>query len=193
MTIAEKIYSKIINYDPEYCGEGAEWSEQSHFEMLKRYADLCKSVTEFGVYDWNTTWSFVNSSIKKLRCYDGKERGKFSRKNGGYNDVVKACEENEIDFKFVKADTRTCDIDETDMLFIDTWHTYDQVKAELRLADKVNKFILFHDTVLYGETGSGGEEGILRAIDEFLQDNPDWIKLEDNKTGNGLLAIKRIT
>lgn len=193
MTIAKRVYDGIINNDADYCGDGAEWSEASHFEMLNRYANLCDSVTEFGVYDWNTTWAFVNSGIKKLRCYDGKERGRFDRGTGGYGDVIRACNEKDIDFEFVKANTRECDIEKTDMLFLDTWHSYDQVSCELRLASKVRRFILFHDTVLFGVIGSGGEEGILRAINEFLNSNPEWEIVEDNQEGNGLLAIERVS
>ena len=191
MSLASNVYKKLLDHDSEYSGVGAEWSATSHFEMLNKYANLCDSVTEFGVYDWNTTWAFINSDIKKLRCYDGKERGKFGRSNGGYEDVLKACGEQGIDFKFVKANTRECDIDETDLLFLDTWHSYDQVSSELRLAPKVKKFILFHDTVLFGVIGSGGEEGILRAINEFLEQNPRWEIIENNQDGNGLLAIAR--
>lgn len=189
---SSKIYQEILNGNPDYCGEGADWSDKTHFEILKRFSNMCDSVTEFGVYDWNTTWAFIDSNIKKLRSYDGKiDRGKFYRSMGGYNDVVECCKENGIDFEFFVADTRECEIEETDLLFLDTWHTYAQVKSELRLAPQVRKFIVFHDTVLFGEVGSGGEEGIMRAIIEFLDDNKEWMIVEDNKDGNGLMVIER--
>jgi len=191
---SKEIYLKIFNNDPEYSGEGAEWSDKHHFTILKKYSNLCESVTEFGVYDWNTTWAFISSDIKKLRCYDGKvNRGKFHRENGGYKDVVRCCEEEEIDFEFVHADTRKCEIESTDMLFLDTWHTYDQVKSELRFANKVKKYIIFHDTVLYGKVGSGGNLGILPAIYDFLIDNyKEWQVLEDDKHSNGIMVIGRV-
>jgi hypothetical protein len=68
-------------------------------------------------------------------------------------------------------------------MFVDTLHTYDQVKAELeRQVNSVwPKVIAFHDTVLYGDVGDGPmtpdgtpPEGINRAIEEFRADNPQW-------------------
>ena len=42
--------------------------------------------------------------------------------------------------------TLTITIEQTDLLFIDTFHNYDQVLQELRLhAKHVNKFIVFHE------------------------------------------------
>ena len=191
---AFEIFLNVVNRHPEYSGEGGEWSDINHFLLLKKYADQCDSVTEFGVYDWNTTWSFICSDIKMLRSYDGKiDRGRFYREHGGYEDVKRCCKEQGINFEFVLADTRECEIKNTDLLFLDTWHTFSQVKSELRLADQVNKFIIFHDTLLYGKNGSGNERGILPAIYEFLTNNHDtWQIVEDNKDGNGLMVIQRI-
>jgi hypothetical protein len=46
--------------------------------------------------------------------------------------------------------TLEVDIDETDMLFIDTLHNGDQLEKELeRSASKVKKFIAFHDTTTF--------------------------------------------
>ena len=77
------------------------------------------------------------------------------------------------------------------MLFLDTWHSYKQVNQELLQAQYVNKYIAFHDTILYGKVGSGGEKGILYAIDEFLFNNRNWHKIEENTDGNGMIIIAR--
>ena len=70
-----------------------------------------------------------------------------------------------------------------DFMFVDTLHTYDQVRAELtqHVGPEYPKVIAFHDTVLYGEVGDGPmtpdgtpPEGINRAIEEFRADNPQW-------------------
>jgi hypothetical protein len=70
-----------------------------------------------------------------------------------------------------------------EFMFVDTLHTYDQVKAELsqHVGPEYPKVIAFHDTVLYGDVGDGPmtsdgtpPEGINRAIEEFRADNPEW-------------------
>lgn len=194
MDYAKEVFEGIISGDEVFCGAGAQWiiSNPEHMIMLNEYANKCESVTEFGVFDWNTTWAFVNSNINKLRCYDGKIRGRFDRPNGGYQDLQDTCQAKGIDFKFMMEDTRKCDFEETDMLFIDTWHTYDQVRQELQHSSKVRKYIAFHDVVLYGKVGSGDEEGLLKGIYEFLFENYlEWEIDTYCKKGNGLLVIKR--
>ncbi len=55
------------------------------------------------------------------------------------------------DAKYITANVLETEIDETDLLFIDTWHCYDQLFAELtKHAPKVKKYIAFHDTQTYG-------------------------------------------
>ena len=72
------------------------------------------------------------------------------------------------------ADTRKIVIEETDILLVDSDHTYEQVEAELRLhANKVKKYILFHDTTLYGDVSQYGGKGIWPAIQELL-DEGNW-------------------
>jgi len=75
-----------------------------------------------------------------------------------YNDKVKELEEfckiNNIDWKFIQGDTRDIDIEETDLLFIDTLHNASMIKAELdRHHMKVKKYIAFHDVITFGEVG----------------------------------------
>ena len=89
-------------------------------------------------------------------------------------------------------------------MFIDTWHAYKQLKAELSLhASKVKKYICFHDTTSYANFDESGYEvlgdnwkaegiGIWKAIEEFLETHPEW-ELEKRFTNNnGFTIIKRI-
>ena len=100
-----------------------------------------------------------------------------------------------------------------DLVFIDTWHVYGQLKRELAKFSKVtNKYILMHDTTVdkvQGETirsnwdakqqsldsGIPEEEilcGLQKAIDEFLLENKDWVLREEYTNNNGLTVLEKI-
>jgi hypothetical protein len=101
--------------------------------------------------------------------------------------------------KYIIADVRTVEIEETDLLFIDTWHCYEQLKTELALHHKkVRKYIAFHDTYTYGliaednyNEKSPSGLGLLPAIIEFMNENPQW-KFKMNVTNNnGLMILEK--
>ena len=55
-----------------------------------------------------------------------------------------------IPYKFTAGDDLLVPMEDTDFMFIDTWHTYKQLAAELELlAPKVRKYLAFHDTVAF--------------------------------------------
>ena len=93
---------------------------------------------------------------------------------------------------FHNADVLTVMIEPTDMLFIDTLHTYDQLSRELFLhANKVRKFLAFHDTFFYGDKGEDGLPGLLIAIRDFLEAAPEWRECYSSIANNGLTILAR--
>jgi cephalosporin hydroxylase len=95
---------------------------------------------------------------------------------------------------FTQADTATLPgIPDCDLLFIDTLHTCDQVRAELQYADRVRRWIAFHDTQLFGtrDESPGTGPGIMHAIFEFLADHPEWQVQSHTPANNGLLVLAR--
>ena len=103
--------------------------------------------------------------------------------------------------------------DPVDLTFIDTWHVYGQLKRELQLFSKsTKKWIILHDTTIdsvYGEsirlgndvftesnnTGIPMEEickGLQQAIDEFLNNNSDWVLHKRFENNNGLTILARV-
>jgi len=146
----------------------------THLPKIKGYAARCKHVTEFGTDRGWSTSALLASGCPVVRSYD-----------------INRCEEvatmetlaraEGVDYLFTLGDTREVDIEETDLLFVDTDHTYAQVKAELeRHAHKVRRYLIFHDTVTYKE--------IVPAIEETLV---DWYTLEDIRTQHGLLILEK--
>ena len=108
--------------------------------------------------------------------------------------------------KYIKANVLDVNIEQTDMLFIDTWHQYDQLKQELHKHAKfVNKYIVLHDTFTFGihgenSSGCGGivltdhlndPIGLLPALIEFMIEYPEWKFKYHSIKNNGLTVIER--
>jgi GT2 family glycosyltransferase len=160
------------------------------FPILRRYASRCNHITEFGVRGVFSTYAFLASKPKKMISYDI-----YTSTN-----IKEACDvskENNIDFKFVEKNVLETQIEETDLLFLDTRHTYYQLSQELKLhAGKVRKYILMHDTFTFGEKDEieekGSEKhGLSIAIKEFLEENPHWKMIEKIDESNGLTILER--
>jgi plasmid stability protein len=154
-----------------------------HMQKLCDYARECEHVTEFGT--GRSTWAFLNARPKTLRCYD-IGGGDFLRQE-------RVAAEAGIDFRFEQADTGELTIEPTDLLFIDTYHVYRQLRTELELhGHKARKYILMHDTEIFGDRSEDGSvPGLWEAIEEFVTNHPEWRVVERLANNNGLTVLKR--
>jgi hypothetical protein len=162
-----------------------------HLIILRYYADQCRHVTELGVRQGTSTWAFLSSMAKRVVSVDVNH----PNENGGsLQEMRDAATEAGIDFTFILADDLSIELEESDLIFFDTLHTYGHLKRELHLhADKAKKYIIFHDTVTYDTVGVDGGEGIGRAIKEFLNENKLWGVKTNYENNNGLLILERCT
>ena len=113
-----------------------------HLSTLRSYASRCGHVTEMGVRQMVSTWAFLAGQPKILRSYDMTHPRNLAA-GDVFNEAVNAANDNRIDFRFIEQDVLEANIAQTDLLFIDTWHVYKQLKAELKLhSSKVNKWII---------------------------------------------------
>jgi hypothetical protein len=158
-----------------------------HLPTLLEYASKCDHVTEFGVRKVVSTYALIEAKPKVLRCYDID-----------YHDNMKIAEaiavEKGIDIKFIIQNVLDVAIDETDLLFIDTLHTYDQLKSELELhASKVRKYLAFHDVTTFGLSNKKfiDDKGLMPAILEFLEKNKYWRVCKYSYSNNGLLILEK--
>lgn len=177
----------IIQKYEQKCREKSDINE--HLPTLFKYASKCENVIEFGVRNVTSSWAFANAHPKQLICVDIKEFPEVK-------EFLKICHDENQPVEFVLGDTLKIDIPETDMLFIDTLHNYDQLKQELaRHHSKVRKYILFHDIVSFGhkdETNPNGK-GLVPAINEFVDEHEnEWKWKEIFTNNNGLGVIERI-
>ena len=178
------------------CNEVSDIHE--HLPTLKKYAEECNHITEMGVRWIVSTYAFLMGKPDKLISIDIQHPNTW---NADLSLVEAAANEINAGFEFILGDTLQIDIEETDLLFIDTWHAYKQLKAELdRHHSKANKYIILHDTTSYefkDETSyeslgwRGDGPGIGQAINEFLTENTKWVLHEKFTNNNGLTILKR--
>jgi hypothetical protein len=173
-----------------------------HIPTILKYGQECDHITEMGVRWVVSTWAWLACAPKKLISYDLYNPSHWGADITPVEETAKAYG---LDFEFREQDVLKLDMEETDLLFIDTWHAYDQLKAELELhANKVRKYICFHDTTsfefhdepLHHENSWGKEtsgKGIWPAVEEFLQENQDtWVLKERFTNNNGFTIIERV-
>jgi len=178
----------ILKKYTEECNKKTDINE--HLPTLKKYAEESNTIVEMGVRSIVSTWALLAGNPKQMISYDIKNPSNW---NASIEEVYKSVEGTNINFKFIEADVLNIKIDNTDLLFIDTYHVYEQLKRELELhADKVNKYIILHDTTLFGEKGeSYGRKGLWPAVEEFLEINPNWKIKERFTNNNGLTVLER--
>ena len=173
-----------------------------HLNTLRYYASQSKTIVEMGVRWVVSTWAFLEGHPKKLTSYDIVSPEEWKR-GDRMSPVKEYAKENNIDFKFILQDVLTVKLPKTDLLFIDTWHVYDQLIQELNMhSSKVNKWIILHDTETFGEKGENSVYsirekkeylGLKFAVNEFLKNNSETWRLHEHYIFcNGLTILKRI-
>jgi hypothetical protein len=161
-----------------------------HLPILYELAKDCNHIIEMGVRTGISTRAFLRVDAK-LISYDIVTDQKVV-------DLINEAKKAGKDAAFIEADVLKIDIEETDLLFIDTWHTYEQLKQELSLhGNKSRKYMVFHDTNTFGLKNEGGEaygtsQGLLPAIIEFLMVNPHWRFKKFLTNNNGLTVLERL-
>jgi hypothetical protein len=158
-----------------------------HLPILRKYAEQCSHITEFGVRGVVSTWALLAGKPHTLNSYD-------IRYHPNVEKAKKIAAENDIEFTFTTKNVLHVEIADTDLLFIDTYHTYGQLKAELRLhGNKARKFLIMHDTTIFGRKGAdGSDKGLLDAIEEFISQNPQWKIVEQADDNIGLTVLQRL-
>ena len=190
----------IFDYYEFYKNTPSDINE--HLETFQRYSSECETIVEMGVRGITSTWAFLMGQPKKMISIDFQSPEFFG---GDINEVYRICNDLGIEYNFRLENTLECDIEECDLLFIDTWHDFLQLKSELyRHHSKVNKYIILHDTNsfgfrdedLYSEYDMGRKEsnlpkGLIASVDEFLFHNREWFIYERFANNNGITILKR--
>lgn len=180
-----------------------------HLPTLFEYAKKCDSVVECGVRSIVSSYAFASGLLEnKNNMFTMVDPMKSSEMDG----FLAQCNLESIHAKFIHESDLVCDPIQTDLLFIDTWHVYGQLKRELaHWHQSVKKYIIMHDTTVdewQGETvrccldaakqsqdfGIPVEEinkGLWPAIDEFLKEHSEWVIEKRYTNNNGLTILAR--
>jgi hypothetical protein len=186
-----------------------------HVSTLSNYAEQCNTVCEFGVRTGVSTWGFARGLLKKVRL------GQAVRLNGYDLDAAPQPYKqlnSSIMAGFEVAFHQGSDLKiapvSCDLLFIDTFHVYGQLKRELALhADGVRKFIIMHDTTVDEWDGELRREGwdadtyskvteipanelllgLWPAVTEFLASHSEWVLHTRYTNNNGLTVLARVS
>jgi len=172
-----------------------------HLPTLFEYACKCNHVTEMGTRSFVSAWALMLANPKKLVCYD-------IERHQNADEFIEIGKEYNINLELIIADVLKIEIQQTDFLFIDTFHTYEQLSNELKLhSNKVNKYLAFHDTTSFGFKDENDyhcvsdivknkqkiKEGLVPAIDDFMNTELGscWEVEKIFHNNNGLTILKR--
>ena len=182
-----------------------------HLPVLYDYAKRCRSVVECGVLEVTSSYAFASALM-------GTPDNSLTMIDPLHTDKLKPffhmCQLENVNASFLHTSDLACAPIETDLLFIDTWHVYAQLKRELaHWHSSVKKYILIHDTTVdewYGESVRGNADsqrqsretgfpveeirkGLWPAIVEFLRVHPEWKLTERLMNNNGLTVLSRVS
>lgn len=183
-----------------------------HLSYLSNLTTSCKSVLECGVRSVVSSWAFLHGLVNNGQPEKTLHSCDIVR-SSNIAELEQACNKNGVAFQFHEcSDLNLSNTNTYDLVFIDTWHVYPQLKAELEKFHKLaNKYIAMHDTTVdgvHGETircgwnpheqsrqsGFPVDEilcGLQRAIDEFLAAHPEWKVKEVFTHNNGLTVLEK--
>ena len=184
-----------------------------HLPTLSKYANECDSILELGVRDCISSWAFANGLLN-----NNNNNNKLLFLNDIINcdihEIIEYTNNTNLLVQYEWCNNLDLDITNKnfDLVFIDTWHVYGQLKRELNKFSKItNKYIIMHDTTIDAINGETVRmkwdskqqsidnnipedeilKGLMIAIDEFLLINPNWRIKEKFENNNGLTILEK--
>lgn len=197
--------------EAQYAQKCRETSDiHEHLPTLREYASRGNSVVECGVRAVVSSYAFA-CALK------GKTGALLTLIDPVRSPNVESfrveCEKEGLATQYFEASDLDCPLVEADLVFIDTWHVYAQLKRELhRWHVAARKYIALHDTTVdewHGETirnkwdaeaqskesGFPVDEirkGLWPAVSEFLAQHPEWTLEARYTNNNGLTILRRV-
>ena len=184
-----------------------------HLGTLYKYSKECNSVFETGVRDCISSWAFLKGMLENNQSQNKKILFLNDITVCNINELLTISKKFDIEVKYEWKNNLLLNLNQNfDITFIDTWHVYGQLKRELEKFSKItNKYIIMHDTTvdaIYGETIRCGwdakkqsqvsgfpieeiNKGLWPAIEEFVNNHPEWYIKERFTNNNGLTILAK--
>jgi len=178
----------VINFPPnsfnmfqELKNTGSDINE--HLQTIFEYSKNCRIGLELGCGYGRSSFAFL-MALQKLYSVDINHlQTAYELLNPYFGEKFVRIEGSSLEFT---------DYEDVDVMLVDSWHTYGHVKKELEIhAQNIKKYIMFHDTVSFGTLGEDGIKGVNDAINEFLAEHPEWVKVYEAFNNNGFLIIEK--
>lgn len=155
-------------------------------DVMVALAKNVTHITELGVRKCFSAYAWLMGRPKKFVGVD-------IVRDIEWVELEELAEESGIRIEFIHNNDLFVYLEPTDLLFIDSKHTYEHVLCLLRIHEKiVGKYIVLHDA--YDADGSIGQsetqQQVHRAILDFLEHNPQWEKVIF-KRPCGLVILER--
>lgn len=183
-----------------------------HLTTLRKLASECKTVADLGINSATPAYALAfglsqsESSSKKLTMI-------YTSMNDSLAEVVRMGRQEGLNVEFINSVSTVPIFTEAfDMVFIDTWHVYGHLKRELSKYSQItNKYIVMHDTTIDAENGETRRcgmnvqqqtvlynyqpeeilRGIWTAVEEFLENNKEWVLQRRFTHNNGLTILEK--
>jgi hypothetical protein len=158
-----------------------------HCPVICELASKCQHVTELGLNSQPIAVSILAGQPRTYIAYG--EKGEQVSKFKELLDPVKG----NTTLKIRKGDSLSHQIEPTDMLVIDTYHSSPRLRQELlKHAGSVKRYIVFPSTYAYAARGEDGSfPGLADVIMDFVGENPVWEIIHQVNYNNGMTVIER--
>lgn len=177
MSQVELMYEEALAIDSDV---------REHLPILRSFAERSQTIVELGFRLGISASALMAGEPRKLTIVDWnlfpyevhQERLDQFRMVGL---------EQDTEVEFWESDSLSVRLPNTDMMFLDTFHTYEHLFLELiRHADSIKKYIFIHDT------DDPTCPGMFNAIEDFLMDNKQWRMELRLRKRPGLVLLERL-
>jgi len=158
-----------------------------HCPMIYELARKCESVTELGLNSKPIAISLLAAQPYKYSGY-GEAEGQIKK----YKKLLESvCGKTNLYLR--QGHSLQTQIEPTDLLVIDTYHSSPRLEKELlKHAGNVKKFIVLPSTYAFAVRGEDGSfPGLGDVINDFVSKNEQWEVVYQSNLNNGVTVLER--
>ena len=167
--------------------QGVDRDLNQHMGTLSKLAEDCETIVEMSIRKESTV-AFVNGLDKR------ESGGTLISFNPESDPIVEHFTKQSDKIQVLSHPVSPGDVrdmnGECELLFINWRHTYQAVYQTLyKFAPSSSRYIVIHNTQIYGEKGEDSGEGILKALRVYMRANPKWSVIEHHTHQYGLTIL----